>query len=54
MSRADKLVHWVYRDSGGNVYNWGKVMSPLEWPIDGNYGLRAEGLDHVGCHVSLS
>lgn len=54
MSRADKLVHWVYRDSGGNVYNWGKVMSPLQWPIDGNYGLRAEGLDHVGCHVSLS
>lgn len=24
MNSKNELVHWVYRDGGGNVYNWGR------------------------------
>jgi len=54
MNSKNELVHWVYRDGGKNVYNWGKVMSSAEWPLDGQYGLKVDGLHHVGCHVSLA
>ena len=53
MNSDDELVHWVYRDVGGRVYNWGKVMSPTEWPTDVDNGLRHPVLNHVGCHVSV-
>lgn len=47
------LKHWVYRDADGNVYNWGKKMSPEEWVEDKHYGLKCGGFDHVGCHISI-
>ncbi|KQV46622.1 hypothetical protein ASD07_14250 [Duganella sp. Root336D2] len=54
MNSKNELVHWVYRDGGGNVYNWGMVMSPLTWPTDKACGLGNKALDQVGCHVSLA
>lgn len=53
MNSKNELVHWVYRDVAGKVYNWGKVMSPSEWLIDAEDGLGNPGLHHVGCHVSV-
>lgn len=53
MNSQSELLHWVYRDGGGNVYNWGKVMSSTEWPFDATHGLKVKGFHHVGCHVSL-
>ena len=54
MNKQDELVHWVYRDVGGRVYNWGAMMTPQEWETDAVNGLKADGLHHVGCHVSLA
>ena len=52
MNANDELVHWVFRDANGTVYNWGSVISPTQWNTHA-HGLGHPALDHVGCHVSL-
>ena len=52
MNAAGDLVHWVYRDADGNVYNWGVVIPPNKWNTH-EYGLGCAQLDHVGCHISF-
>ncbi|MEZ4867931.1 MAG: hypothetical protein R3C14_41775 [Caldilineaceae bacterium] len=53
MNAKGELVHWVYRDAKGNVYNWGTVIPPQEWQTHED-GLGHDELDHVGCHISFS
>jgi hypothetical protein len=52
MSPAGKLVHWVYRDPDGSIYNWGTRILPQEW-LTHELGLGHDQLHHVGCHVSF-
>jgi hypothetical protein len=53
MSEAGALLHWVYRDADGTVYNWGSELSPKEWETDKEYGLKYGPFHHVGCHISF-
>ncbi len=52
MNAAGELVHWVYRDASGNVYNWGIVIPPNEWNTHPD-GRGYAGFHHVGCHISF-
>jgi len=52
MNVKNELVHWVYRASNGNVYNWGSIIPPSQWKTHSS-GLGHPALDHVGCHVSF-
>jgi hypothetical protein len=52
MSAAGALVHWVYRDAAGNIYNWGVIIPPAQWAAHPS-GLGHAALHHVGCHVSF-
>ena len=52
MNTKGDLVHWVYRDAKGNVYNWGEVIPPNLWNTH-QYGLGNADLHHVGCHISF-
>lgn len=52
MNAAGELVHWVYRDAAGNIYNWGAIILPHQWATHPS-GLGHAALDHVGCHVSF-
>jgi len=49
---SGELKHWVYRAANGTVYNWGKEISPEDWPTS-PAGLGHPQLTRVGCHVSF-